>query len=181
MNAVVSRSTISLHLGRVVLLIGGLLLLQGDSCGESNPCAGTSDPLYCPHNGGCCPAGYPYECTIAGTAKCQVAPFAPGVCSNQLDYCSVSGSEAAPPDGYEQCAMFAQAPLYCDTYAGPQLLNGVPGECCSIGAGATSQVGYLCVYGNTSTSGGVCQDMNTIASGCPTGGTIVRCCYGSPC
>jgi hypothetical protein len=85
-------------------------------------------------------------------------------------------------NGYQQCANSPlNTPLYCNTYLGPQLLQGVPGECCSIGQGATSQVGYLCINGNTSTSGGVCQDMATIAGGCPQTGTLVRCCAGGPC
>jgi hypothetical protein len=96
--------------------------------------------------------------------------------------CACGGlPEQQPQNGYQQCANNG-LPLYCNTYAGPQrLLNGVPGECCTIGAGATSKVGYLCIYGNTSTSAGVCQDMPTIAAGCPQTGTLVRCCGGGPC
>ena len=55
-----------------------------------------------------------------------------------------------------------------------------------IGAGATGQIGYLCGYTGsngvpTTSSGGVCNDMARISSGCPSYGTVIRCCYGSPC
>lgn len=168
----------------LVLTAAVALLSQGESCGgDDNPCPKSDYPLYCPHNGGCCPADSPYSCTSNATGKdvCFTTPFPAGYCRNAQDYCSVGGSDSGPSNGYAQCANFPQAPLYCDTYVGPQLLDSVPGECCSIGTGATSQVGYLCVYGNTTSSGGVCQDMATISAGCPSNGTVVRCCYGGPC
>src|SRR4051812_15237843 len=98
--------------------------------------------------------------------------------------CTCGGlPDQQPQNGYQQCANNGlNTPFYCNTYAGPQRLqSGVPGECCSAGLGATSQVGYLCIHGNTSTTGGVCQDMARIASGCAPTDTLVRCCAGSPC
>ena len=95
-------------------------------------------------------------------------------------------SSSSGSTGYQQCANTGSTPLYCKSFAGPQLLQGVPGECCSIGAGATGQIGYLCGYTGsngvpTTSSGGVCNDMARISSGCPSYGTVIRCCYGSPC
>jgi hypothetical protein len=72
-------------------------------------------------------------------------------------------------------------PLYCDTSVGPQLLQDVPGECCYVGAGATNQFGYLCVYGSHDSTGAVCGDMETIQASCPPNGTVVKCCYGAAC
>jgi hypothetical protein len=102
-------------------------------------------------------------------------------CSGAADYCSASGSDQPPDTGYLQCAALSQMPLYCDTSLGPQLLQGVPGECCYVGAGATNQVGYICVYGSHDRTGAVCDDMATIQDSCPPTGTAVKCCYGSPC
>ena len=96
------------------------------------------------------------------------------------------GNDVAQPNGYAQCAAMANTPLYCDTLVGKQALQGVAGQCCSVGAGASSMVGYLCPYvgGNgqpTTTSGGVCNGMDMITAGCPDNGVVVRCCGGGPC
>ena len=178
-------------IARAVALASSLMVLQAADCstldqssqsqGQTNTCP-ASDPLLCPNNRACCSAGNPYECSDAnGSVQCYPGVPMARQCSGQIDYCSRSGSDQAPDTGYLQCAARAQTPLYCDSSSGPQLLQNVPGECCYIGAGATNQVGYLCVYGDHDSTGAVCGDMATIQDSCPASGTVVRCCYGAPC
>lgn len=166
---------------RHIFKLVGLLL--GAAC-STNPCP-SSSPLYCPQSGKCCQTESPYHCgdTCYASQAAAVAACANG---GSEETCTASGGGGGGQSGYQQCENAGNTPLYCDTYSGPQLLMGVPGECCSIGAGATNQVGYLCVYtgGNgvpTTSSGGVCNDQASIVAGCPSNGTVVRCCYGSPC
>jgi hypothetical protein len=125
--------------------------------------------------------------------RSRLVVVAAGVLLLPADVCSTLDptSQPTPPSvpdsgvqvvsGYDQCASSSQMPLYCATSTGPQVLQGVPGECCYVGAGATSQTGYICVYGNDDSTGAVCGDMATIADSCPPTGAVIKCCAGSAC
>jgi hypothetical protein len=178
------------RIARLAVLAAGLLLLQADDCSDlaastsqtqTSTCPST-DPLLCPNNQACCSSGNPYECSDAsGSVQCYPSPPMAGSCSNAVDYCSASGSSEPTDSGYLQCAAKSQMPLYCNTSVGPQVLQDVPGECCYVGEGATSEVGYICVYGTHDSTGATCGDLATIADSCPSTGTVVKCCYGAPC
>jgi hypothetical protein len=141
--------------------------------------------LLCPNNQACCSEGNPYECSDAnGNVQCYASTPGSGSCSSAIDYCSASGSAGSSESadsGYLQCAAKSRMPLYCNTSIGPQVLENAPGECCYVGQGATSEVGYICVYGTYDSAGATCGDMATIADSCPSTGTVVKCCYGAPC
>lgn len=139
-------------------MIGGVAGGCSSASSQSNPCIGTSDPLWCPVNQKCCPTGYPYDCN----GSCYQSPPT-SECGTDYDTCGstsstdagtsstdpvdeiINGTSAATAATYWSCAGEYQGcgsfAFYSDGTYETRAFTGEPGETASLVTGTWTKIG----------------------------------------